>query len=183
MVIASGCGASSAWTSIYSSMREHQREVLLHRLESEALPELEQALLRVTVKRAITFTPDDLDTALDDDLGDQRAAVFRQHRKALHLREAREIAQAQCGRGVPVDEAQDMRRAEIVAVELFFVRAVLLAHENRGAQRERFRDHIGCRCDDGFQVPGHEITPPTRIRGRRRRDGTDRRGPSCSAAH
>ncbi len=54
------------------------------------------------------------------------------HRHPFDLCKTTEIADPKAANGLPLDPADHMRCAEIVAVELFIERAVLLCHINRG---------------------------------------------------
>src|ERR1044072_2966342 len=114
---------------------EYELTATLEWFEAEAAPEIQQALLRVTVDFAVTFGAAELDARAHHFEGKPCFPEFMSDGKALHFDEVGEIANAQtCGRLVS-DIADEMRGRKIVAVEFFVVRTLLLGHVDRAADR------------------------------------------------
>jgi hypothetical protein len=61
-------------------------------LEAEAAPEIQQALLRVTIDLAVTFGPAELDARAHYPEGKPCFSEFTSNGKPLHFDEIREIA-------------------------------------------------------------------------------------------
>jgi hypothetical protein len=112
----------------------------LERSEAEAGPEIQEPLLRVPIKSAITFRPAKLDAGADDLECEPRLAEFPPDREAFDLREIREIAHPQAADRFIADISDQMRGGEIVPVEFFFIRAFLFRQVDGAANRHHAHD-------------------------------------------
>src|SRR5262249_54843647 len=86
----------------------------------------EQVLLRMDVDAAIALAAAELDAGVHQPGADTQVAEFVADGKPLDLGEIGEVANPQTADRLPADIAQEVARAEIVAVELLVIGAVLL---------------------------------------------------------
>src|SRR5882724_4300989 len=106
-------------------------------------PEIHQAILREAVDLPKPLALDVLDGGLHQLERDPRAAELMPHRQPLDLGELAEEADAQTSRRLAADIAEEVRGAEIVAVELFLDGAILLGEIDRGADRRHRHEIVG----------------------------------------
>src|SRR6185437_2806533 len=97
---------------------------------------VEQILLSATVDAAIALGAAELDAGLHQPRAYVPAAELVADRKTLKLGKARKIPDAQAPDRFLADIGEQMARGEIVAVELFLVRTVLLCDESRAAHSD-----------------------------------------------
>ena len=124
--------------------------------EAVFLPVIHQPLLRVAAGLRIAFAADHLESIFHHGPRALRRTVARQDGRALDLCKIVEPARAQRARGFAVDIGHEMRRAEIVAVELFLIGAFLLADIDLRTDGEGLCQRFERRHDrycDGHGVP------------------------------
>src|SRR4029079_18453766 len=113
-----------------------------HALEPTLLPELEQPLLRMRVQDAIALLAAQLDGCVHDLAGDAGVAALVADRQPFELGEIREVTNPHAADRLMSAVANQMGGGEIVAVELLLERAMLLAHVDGAADRDRARHLI-----------------------------------------
>src|SRR5437879_12863242 len=102
-------------------------------------PEFEKSLLGMRVHNAITFPPAELHCCADDLTGEARVSTFISHGKPFKLGKIRKIPNAHATNGLLAVVTNQVGCGEIIAVELFLERAMLLTHIDRAADRDHAR--------------------------------------------
>ena len=96
-------------------------------------PKFLQALARVAVYAAKALPAHVTNRGAHDIEGDTRSSEFLAYRKTLELYKISEVARSKAASGLAVDEADEMRRHPVVAVEFLCVRAGLFREVHCGA--------------------------------------------------
>src|SRR5689334_1948712 len=106
-------------------------------------PEVDQTILRMTIGLLEALAPAIIERLADQLERQSRPPVLMTYRKPLDLGELAEEANAHASGRFMADEAEEVRGDEIVAVELFLHRAILLGEidgrADRGHQHEVVR--------------------------------------------
>src|SRR5665213_3152622 len=134
-----------------------QLEILVHRMVAEPLPMANQPFLRMAIDFEKTFAPHDLDAEIQHAFRKIGGAETLQNADALELHEIREIADAHGACRFAVDPADNLRGAEIIAVELYGIGTLMYDHENRRADGKTLRQLV--RTADNRHFNTHIWTP------------------------
>src|SRR5688572_29163191 len=113
---------------------ENQILATLKQFESETAPKIDQALLGVTIETPVAFYLAKLDSGAHHLERQARVAVFLANGQALDLGEIGEETEAQTARRLIADIAEQVRRRQIVTVELLLIRTFLLADIDGASQ-------------------------------------------------
>src|ERR1700744_2845487 len=105
----------------------------LKKMKAEPAPEIDQTLLRMTIKSPIAFHLAELDGSTHKLEGQSRGAEFLADRQTLDLGEIREIANPDAARRLAPDIPDKVRGRHVIAVEFFVIGAFLLSHINGAA--------------------------------------------------
>src|SRR5260221_8933772 len=131
---------------------------VFHRLEdAEARPERHQPLLGMAIESRDSLAGAEIERKSGEREGhaallEALRAELLQNSEAFRLGEIAEIADPHGASRLAADGRQDVRRREVVAVELLVVRGALLADEDDGPEIEAFH-HVVERAGDLDRYP------------------------------
>src|ERR1043165_3038422 len=114
-------------------IREHKFAATLERFETEATPEVQQALLRVPINLPISFGTAPFDSCLHNLESKSGVAEFAANRKPFHFNKISKISDSKATRRLGADVTDQMSCRKGISIKFLVIGTLLFGHVNGAA--------------------------------------------------